>query len=36
VKNWLKDTIQRIETDRTRKAQASAQKRVHPMPPASQ
>jgi hypothetical protein len=36
VKNWLKDTIQRIEADRTRKAQASAQKRIPQMPPPSQ
>jgi hypothetical protein len=36
VKNWLIDTIKRIEAERAHKAQASAQKRMGQVPPASQ
>jgi hypothetical protein len=36
VRNWLIDTIRRIEAERAHKVQASAQKRTGQMPPASQ
>jgi hypothetical protein len=36
VKNWLSDTIQRIEADRARKAQPAALTRARQVPPPSQ